>query len=168
MLTIKRLVTLVLSFVLLLPVFILDTFIGCVLAQTGNALGLLLLASALVLAFLLSCCLAFSSALPWCREDRRSSKSLFGRICISVTLLAIILLVCLYSCITFLDAKPHQINLATIGMSKAQVLKAVGQPDWREGQLLWAYRVRGDGIAGILVPYYLTFDKNGLLVSIHS
>ena len=91
-----------------------------------------------------------------------------GRICISISLLAVVILIFLYSAITFMDGKPHKINLATVGMSKAQVVAAVGQPDWQEGALLWAYRVKGDGVTGILAPYYFTFDKNGVLVSVHS
>ena len=168
MFTVKRLLTLAVCFCVLLPVFVFNAFVGGILAHVGNAVGLVLLGIAIVLCFLLSVCLAFSKAFPWCRKDDRSSNSLSGRVCISISLLAVLILIFLYSSITFMDGKPHKINLATVGMSKAQVLAAVGPPDWQEGLLLWAYRVKGDGVTGILTPYYFTFNKNGVLVSVHS
>lgn len=57
---------------------------------------------------------------------------------------------------------------AIIGMTKAQIVALIGPPDWEEPNNLWAYRVRGDGIAGISFPYYFTFDAKGILTSVHS
>jgi len=59
-------------------------------------------------------------------------------------------------------------QLVELGMTKSQVVELVGPPDWVEAENLWAYRVRGDGISGILVPYYFTFDADGVLLSVHS
>ena len=165
---IKRILTFTACFILLLPVFLFDTLVGCVQLRIETSLGPILLVTAFWLSLLLSYSLVFVGSLPWCSDGEHLGNRPVSRICISIVGMATVLMVCLYSSITFLDTTPNNVQLAKVGMTKTQVLQAVGQPDWKEGQLLWAYRVKGDGIAGILVPYYFTFDSKGFLVSVHS
>jgi len=168
MLTIKRVLTFFASLALLGPVCIFDTVVGSVLWRVSTGTALPLLALVIGLAFILCLVMTFGGVLPWCRAADRGVSINLVRICGCATILAIGLLLYLYSAITFLDEAPRSIQVATTGMTKSQVVSVIGEPDWREGNAIWAYRVRGDGLAGIFLPYYLSFDAKGLLKSIHS
>ena len=163
-----RIVTFLVCLGFLAPLIILETIVGAVLMGVGSGLGLAILMLPLFLSAILSHSLTFGGVLPWCRAPDQLPNRHLVRACTVAVTVATLAMLYLYSSITVLDAPQRRIEMAKIGMTKPQVAKIIGQPDWKEGGSLWAYRLRGDGFAGIFVPNYFSFDKNGLLESVFS
>lgn len=87
------------------------------------------------------------------------------RVIIVTAVITSVIMGYLYASITVLDKKTRPLHLVQIGMTKTEVVAVIGEPDWKEGQDMWAYRVRGDGFWGILMPNYFQFDENGILTN---
>lgn len=171
-LTIKRLLTFGACVVFLSFLLIFNLIVGSVLGgMGGNDSGIEIwhiLIVSIGLAVLFSGILVFGNVFPWCRKKQHAGNKIINRVCGVFAVLLMGISLYLYLSITILDKAPRKIQLVKEGMTREQVVELIGHPDWEELGKLWAYRVRGDGIGGILVPYYLTFDGNGLLESVHS
>jgi hypothetical protein len=171
MLTLKRLLTLGPCLVLLSLLLVFDTFVGGVLcgvggSNSGTGVGLLVASGAVGVFF--SIMLTFGGAFPWCREKGQPGNKILNRASAVIAVLIIGISLYFYLTITILDKEPQKIQLVKEGMTKAQVVDLIGPPDWEEAENLWAYRVRGDGISGVLFPYYVNFDANGELKFVYS
>lgn len=169
MLILRRLLTFGPCFVFFWLLLVFICFVGCVLLGAGGSVGIgLILLASTGLSIAGAALLTFGGVFPWCRANGNTPSFWFRWACTVVAALIPAIALWLFLSITILDKSPRPIQLAKIGMTKSLVIKLIGPPDWREPGMLWAYRVRGDGIGGILVPYYFTFDGKGLLVSVHS
>jgi len=70
--------------------------------------------------------------------------------------------------IYYINIPNPKIQLINLGMSKSEVQKLIGEPNWIESNDLWAYKIYSEGIWGWLLPYYIQFDKTGLVVAVFS
>ena len=170
MLILKQLLTFCGCFIIMVPLFLFDIFMGVVIfgMNRENSINIMHVAiTTLCLSTAFSGILAFSGVFPWTRTLGGPDRKVLRRIGIASVALLICISSYVYLSITILDAEPRKIQLIATGMTKGQVETLIGPPDWTESATgLWAYRVRGDGIGGILVPYYLEFDPQGHLLRV--
>ena len=170
MLILKRFLTFGPCLVLFSILILFCWAVGSVQTGIGGAgvgIGLMLLTT-LGLAATISSLLTFGGVIPWCRKEGHQPGSIFKLVVWGIPICLLAASLYLYLSITILDEPAQAHQLTAIGMSQAQVVAAIGEPDWKEPGRLWAYRVRGDGIGGLTFPYYYTFDVKGILVSVHS
>lgn len=88
----------------------------------------------------------------------------YRKLFLSFNIIVLFFTIYQYLSITIFDLPPRQFNKVKFGMSKENVERIIGPPDYLDGTLS-AYYFHGEGFTGRLMPMYLEYDKKSNLLN---